>query len=203
MNTMMLFQKSKNSDGFTNVRNGRKRYSAGFTLVELMVVISIIGILAALLLTNFNSARQRTRDAARKADLRQIKSALRLYYNDYQQYPDNGGSGNAQIMGCGAAGVTACTWGGEFSAGPAGSVTIYMKQLPVDPTNATVGSDDYIFKYTLDPDGSGSTEHFYLETYLENEADEDAIKSQVRCDSAVTSMTDTDAVAKRYLVCED
>lgn len=59
----------------------------GFTLIELLVVISIIGILAALLIANMVGVRERARDAATKNNLKQLQSALRLYYNDYQTYP--------------------------------------------------------------------------------------------------------------------
>jgi len=60
----------------------------GFTLIELLVVISIIGILATLIAANLNSARSRARDAQRKSDLRNVATALRLYYNDKSVYPD-------------------------------------------------------------------------------------------------------------------
>ena len=54
----------------------------GFTLVELLIVVAIIGILSTLLMANFIGVRQRARDAQRKADLRQIQSALELYRSD-------------------------------------------------------------------------------------------------------------------------
>jgi general secretion pathway protein G len=54
----------------------------GFTLIELLIVISILGILAALVTVNFNQARQRARDVSRKNDLKQIQNALELYKND-------------------------------------------------------------------------------------------------------------------------
>lgn len=59
----------------------------GFTLVELLVAISIIATLTAILLPNLMGARQRARDAARKADLVALKNGLRMYYNDNQSYP--------------------------------------------------------------------------------------------------------------------
>jgi len=65
-----------------------------FTLVELLVVISIIGTLVAILLPNFMGARERARDAQKIQDAYAIKNALRMYYNDYQAYPAPVGTGN-------------------------------------------------------------------------------------------------------------
>ncbi|HEY4504533.1 MAG TPA: prepilin-type N-terminal cleavage/methylation domain-containing protein [Candidatus Paceibacterota bacterium] len=63
------------------------RKSDGFTLIELLIVIAIIGVLATILLANFIGVRQRSRDAQRKADLRQIQSAIELYKADQGVYP--------------------------------------------------------------------------------------------------------------------
>lgn len=89
--------------------------SFGFTLIEILVVIAIIGILAAIGLGSYQTAQMKGRDARRKADLEQIARALEMYYNDYRQYPDPG----------------ELSWGLEFKKDPPG--TIYMKQLPKDP----------------------------------------------------------------------
>lgn len=53
----------------------------GFTLIELLVVIAIIGILASLALAALNSARLKSRDARRVADINQIRVALELYFD--------------------------------------------------------------------------------------------------------------------------
>lgn len=59
----------------------------GFTLIELVVVIAIIGILAALISGNFINSLKRGRDSQRKADLEHIQKALELYYEDKLAYP--------------------------------------------------------------------------------------------------------------------
>jgi prepilin-type N-terminal cleavage/methylation domain-containing protein len=71
-----------------------KQVKISFTLVELLVVISIIGTLVAILLPNFMGARERAKDAQKIQDAYAIKNALRMYYNDNQAYPAPVGTGN-------------------------------------------------------------------------------------------------------------
>jgi len=75
------------------VKKLRNKNKAGFTLIELLVVIAIIGLLASVVLLALNSARAKSRDAKRLADVRQLASAMELYFNDNNGYPTSSGSG--------------------------------------------------------------------------------------------------------------
>lgn len=124
----------------------------GFTLIELLVVISLIGILSTLVLANLNSARERSRDAQRKSDLRNIQTALRLYYNDVGGYPTN-----AQLP----------AWGEEFSR----TGTVYMNTLPKDP----LSSQSYRYTYYIDGD------NYTLDSCLENKSDDKCVTDASFC----------------------
>jgi prepilin-type N-terminal cleavage/methylation domain-containing protein len=67
----------------------------GFSLVELLVVISIIAVITAVLLPNFMGAREKARDSQRIQDLSAMKVALRMYYNENQAYPTPVGTAGA------------------------------------------------------------------------------------------------------------
>lgn len=60
----------------------------GFTLIELMVVVVIIGILAAIAVPAFSDASDKAKVSKAKADLRTIESALEIYYAEHGEYPD-------------------------------------------------------------------------------------------------------------------
>ena len=104
----------------------------GFTLIELLVVVAIIGLLSTLSIVALNTARAKARDARRVSDIKQIQTALELYYNDNAAYP----SSTATL------------------------VPAYMGQVPTNPTpnndgNCTAGvgytytSQDSNRSYTL------------------------------------------------------
>lgn len=64
----------------------RNRQS-GFTIVELLIVIVVIGILAALVVTTFNGIQQKGRDTERETDIKAIHGQLEAYYAQNGLYP--------------------------------------------------------------------------------------------------------------------
>ncbi len=64
-----------------------KQQQRGFTLLEMMVVVAIIAILAAILIPNFTHARAQAATSACMSNLKSIATAMELYYTDNQSYP--------------------------------------------------------------------------------------------------------------------
>ncbi len=114
----------------------------GFTLVELMVVVAIIALLAAIIIPNYVHSRASAAVAQSEANMKQIATALELYYTDNQQYPASGTVTPALFTG-GKAGK-----GGTVGGNP---------YLNATPYNALQREQ---YKYTLTA-GNGSTTQTY------------------------------------------
>lgn len=106
------------------------RHSNGFTLIELLVVVSIIGLLSSVVLTSLNSTRGKARDANRKAQLRQLQSALELYFSVNGAYPDIGGPAVCYASEPGDVRPNGNNNDGNWIPG---LTPTYMSSLPRDP----------------------------------------------------------------------
>jgi len=121
----------------------------GFTLIELLVTIVIVGLLVGILLPNMLDMRLRSRDAKRKSELRELKTALQIYYEDNQTYPAN----TADIGSS----------GGVFTS----DGIVYMPALPEE------------FSYSLNADGEGFLIWATLENLSDQEAADSQSKCSV------------------------
>jgi len=123
----------------------------GFTLLELLIVIVIIGILALLIIPNITSAPKKARDTSRKADITTTRKALEEYFVSNNAYP----------VSATAANITAALVNLSTGSAP------ILKTIPKDPKD-TGGSytGPYRYMYTS-ADGSA----YSLTTCLENDGD--------------------------------
>lgn len=70
-----------------------KRKQSGFTIVELLIVIVVIGILVALVVTTFSGIQRKARNTERESDVKAIHSQLEAYFNEEGVYPALGDDG--------------------------------------------------------------------------------------------------------------
>ncbi len=112
------------------------RQQNGFTLIELLVVIAIISILAVTVAVSIGGARNQAKNARRLADLRNIRTALEIYYNDYSNYPDSGGDWDGVYT----------LWGDATTDWIPGLAPTYIDALPRDPRNDTEPLHQYLYR---------------------------------------------------------
>lgn len=143
----------------------------GFTLVELLVAISILAVLMAILLPNLMGARDKAKDSQRIQDLSTLKNALRMYYDDRQTYeiPDESSNWISFNDGCTGGCLSALVTGGYL------------------PSLEGIG-----YSYATINNGDG----FRLWTELSASTGDNDTESQSKC-----GIADLDLVDGKFMVC--
>lgn len=126
----------------------------GFTLIELMVVVLIIGLLASAVVLNVNKSRKQGRDAKRISDLNTVASALESYYADKHQYPIS------QILAVPYPGSKR-NYEDMVQEELIGNSNNYLKSIPRDPLG-NIG--DFGYRYSTNDIGSEYNLAVHLET---------------------------------------
>ncbi len=126
----------------------KKPRAYGFTLVEILVVIGLLGVLTTAGLTSYSRTQKNSRDAKRKADLEQLRVGLEQYRADNSAYPNvTAGSTETNLKPSMTAPVP------YFSA----------TSFPKDPQNR----QNFFYYYQRNP-GGGGVNTYRLCTYVEN-----------------------------------
>lgn len=118
----------------------KNKKSPGFTLIEIMVAISIVAVLAMTGAIMYTPTQQKARDSKRQNDLRALQTALELYYQKNRNFP------STTPTGINSGNRT--SWGNLLSAD-------YINTMPYDPKNPTNNQSTYIYYY-YSIAGSGS-----------------------------------------------
>ncbi len=129
----------------------------GFTLIEILVVISIIGVLSGVVMASLATARTKANDARRKADMQSIYTAVNLFYDKYDCLPLTTGS---TCIG-GYSDANAGGWDYSSQGGFMGFLVTsgFMSKVPVDPVNNMSGDStagEYAYRYYCYPTGSAN-----------------------------------------------
>jgi prepilin-type N-terminal cleavage/methylation domain-containing protein len=143
----------------------RNHSETGFTLVEILIVVAIIGIMAALVMTSLSAGQKKARDAIRKDDLAKTKLALEAYKGLHGDYPTTSGWVKS----------TSCQWINGLSE-------YFPSCMPQDPLNqgtldpyGAVGQNNggYYYAYIYRPTVDTTAKGYDLITKLEYSQDTD------------------------------
>lgn len=115
----------------------------GLTLIEVLVVTSILALVTLAVFKVFNTDVNRAKDAKRKSDLREIKLSLEDYYNDHQTYPPEN-----FLLECGGS-----------------SLQPYLKSVPCDPVMGTP------YLYLPHPGNGDNSKGYRILSILDDHAD--------------------------------
>lgn len=118
----------------------KRSTAGGFTLIEILVAATIVAVLSVIGVVSYNSVNKRSRDAKRKSDLEQVRSALEMYRSDNGVYPG---------VGSGFAPLT------DLDSGNGPLTPTYLPSIPMDPKSTASTPIPYYY------DPIGTFPNFY------------------------------------------
>lgn len=148
-----------------------KSKQSGFTIVELLIVIVVIGILATLVIVTFSGVQQKARDTKRETDVKALASQLEVYYANNGSYPalaqlqDNTWI-TSNLKGLDLAGVVAPNGSGTNTITGATSTTTY--NYTPTPSGCTTTGPTFCTGFTLTADREASGAADITKTNLSN-----------------------------------
>ena len=127
------------------VRNRRDLLEQGFTLVELLIVVVILGILAAIVIPQFSTSTQDARVAALDSSLGNMRSVVDLYFQQHNEYPSANADGSGGAANSSAAFLTQLSQytdvDGDVSLSQDATHTLgpYLKkaEIPTEPMSSS------------------------------------------------------------------
>ena len=144
---------------------------SGFTLIEILVVVSIIAILSVMLYAGFVDSLKASRDATRKTDLKQLQLAIESYRAQNGQYPEQGcdtgnfWSGPGPHSGIGANESDCSEW-------IIGLVPDFISELPTDPASEMNENSGFLYNV-----GGSSSDRNTYKVLLYQSVESDEINS--------------------------
>ncbi len=115
----------------------QKQNQQGFTIVELLIVIVVIGILAALVITTFTGIQKKGRDTERQTDIRAMHGQMEAYYAEHGKYPTLANMNDATWRSTNVKGLDA-----EALRDPRGSAQTLVATVQADAYAYDVKADD-------------------------------------------------------------
>jgi len=130
---------------------GAKVSKKGFTIIELIVAIVVIGILVTIMIVSYSGIQQRSRDSQRGSDITKIKIAIEKYHSDKGQYPAVCSADDTDCPASTLAGVL---------------VSTYIAAIPHDPRNTADSATDYRYiRGAVNPDDPVAGAHDLSDSY--------------------------------------
>jgi len=125
-----------------------RKTTSGFTIVELLIVVVVIAILAAISIIAYNGVQQRARDTERMAELTSLQKALEIYHAEKGGYPLCGSTSGPNLTPILSSGTAYDCLVDELVPG-------YTSAIPADPTN----NGSYVYRYAPGYKKNGTTSY--------------------------------------------